>query len=326
MRVLKDKKLAIFFSIGLHVIIFSLLFIKLPHSHPRLAKNVNVIQAVAVTEPSHQGQAEKEPSHVPMLSENTIRHIEQTALKQTESSPLPISKPLPEESAPPPIKELPPVKKMIEQKEPTPIQEPKIDQQAQMMAKQKLAEEKKRVEEEQRKEELKHQEAELAKKRRAQEAKQLQQELAAETKQQESKTAEESKATEETDANDDANEETQAKETKGDNSATTKTAAADDSGEIDKYKQMIIQTISRKWILPEAVAENIACQLLVHLGPGGVVISVDVLKESGDINLDRSARNAIMKASPLPVPESADLFDNFRALRLTFRPEGIVSG
>ncbi len=326
MKTLKDKKLAIFLSVGLHVIVFSLLFIKLPHSHPRLAKNVNVIQAVAVSEPAHQAKAEKEPSHVPMLTENTIRHIEQTALKQTESTPVPISKPLPAQTTPPPIEDLPPVKKPVETKEPPPVQEPKIDEQAQLLAKQKVAEEKKRVEQ-QRKEELKRQEAELTKKRKAEEAKQLQKELAAETKQEETKASEESKASEETEANDDnANDETDAKEAKGDSNAPTKTAAADSSGELDKYKQMIIQSISRKWIVPEAVADNVACQLLVHLGPGGVVISVDVLKESGDANLDRSARNAIMKASPLPVPESADLFDNFRALRLTFRPEGIVSG
>jgi colicin import membrane protein len=93
--------------------------------------------------------------------------------------------------------------------------------------------------------------------------------------------------------------------------------------EIDKYKAMIIQTISSYWIVPENLAQGVYCQLLVHVAPGGVVLSVDLIKSSGNYLLDSSAKTAILKASPLPVPTDSSVFDNFREIKLTVRPEGI---
>jgi colicin import membrane protein len=94
--------------------------------------------------------------------------------------------------------------------------------------------------------------------------------------------------------------------------------------EIDKYKAMILQTISSYWLVPENLEKGIYCQLLVHVGPGGVVLSVDLTKSSGNYLLDRSAKTAVLKASPLPVPTDPTLFDNFREIKLTVRPEGIM--
>jgi len=95
-------------------------------------------------------------------------------------------------------------------------------------------------------------------------------------------------------------------------------------GEIDKYKALIIAAISEHWIVPQDVANNIYCQLLVHVAPGGDVLSIDLVKSSGNDVLDRSARTAVLKASPLPVPQDLTLFNNFRLLKLTVRPEGIT--
>lgn len=317
MRILKEKKLAIILSVGLHIIVFGLLFIKLPHSQPKLAKNVNIIQAVAISESSTKA---KEPSHVPALAENTIRRIEQTTLKQPDVPKIPIAKPIiPEETTP--TKTMEPVKKIIQEPQPVELQQPKIDEQAKLLAKQKQAEEKKKADEKHQ-QEIKQHEAELAKQRRDEETDRLQKEVAAEAK----TSPKEADVQEETASTEESDDSVKTEANEGDKESTKNVTASNTQGELDKYKQMIIKSISRKWILPEDVAEDLSCQLLVHLGPGGVVINVDVLKESGDTNLDRSARNAIMKASPLPVPETSDLFDNFRSLRLTFRPEGIVSG
>jgi colicin import membrane protein len=93
--------------------------------------------------------------------------------------------------------------------------------------------------------------------------------------------------------------------------------------EIDKYKALIIQTISQHWIVPSDVAKNISCQLIVNVAPGGEILSVNLTRSSGNSILDRSARSAVLKSSPLPVPKNAELFDNFRQLMLTVRPEGI---
>jgi colicin import membrane protein len=93
--------------------------------------------------------------------------------------------------------------------------------------------------------------------------------------------------------------------------------------EIDKYKALILQTISSYWIVPENLDKGLFCQLLVHVGPGGVVLKVDLIRSSGNYLLDSSAKSAVLKASPLPVPTDPSLFDNFRLIKLTVRPEGI---
>jgi colicin import membrane protein len=321
----KNKKLPIILSIGLHVIIFSLLFLKLPHPKPAVNNNVNIVQAVVVSENQMQQNTPPAPppkSLVPTLPENTIQHIEQVTLKQRDVPKTEVVKTLPKVDPVPP-KDNPPVEE-AKPVENTPVEEelPKINDQKLALAKQKLIEEKKK-EKQKKEKEIKQQEQALAKQRREEEATRLQKEIASEsTVAKAEKAQEEAKPAEETTEDEATNNDTTSEKKE----STPTSASASQPGEIDKYKQMIVQNISRKWIMPETEDKNLACQLLVHLGPGGIVLSVDVLKESGDENLDRSARNAIMKASPLPVPENLDLFDNFRALRLTFRPQGIISG
>lgn len=93
------------------------------------------------------------------------------------------------------------------------------------------------------------------------------------------------------------------------------------SGEVDKYKALIISAISRQWILPDNVNPNLSCQFRIRLAPDGMVLEVSLAKTSGDPILDRSAQTAIYKASPLPVPSDPTLFNVFRDISLTVRPE-----
>lgn len=95
-------------------------------------------------------------------------------------------------------------------------------------------------------------------------------------------------------------------------------------GEIDKYKSLIVQSISSYWIVPENLDKGLLCQLSVRIAPGGVVLSVDIVKSSGNDLLDRSAKAAVLKASPLPVPDDPKLFNEFRTIKLNVRPEGIM--
>jgi colicin import membrane protein len=94
-------------------------------------------------------------------------------------------------------------------------------------------------------------------------------------------------------------------------------------GELDKYKALIIEAISAEWIVPPDTTPGETCILLVTVAPDGVVLKVDIIQTSGDDFLDRSAKTAVLKASPLPVPKDGALFENFRTLRLTVKPEGI---
>ena len=101
-------------------------------------------------------------------------------------------------------------------------------------------------------------------------------------------------------------------------------AQARRNGELDKYKALILQSIARHWLLPSDVDQHKACILLVHLAPSGQVIDVSLAKSSGDTVLDRTARTAVLKSSPLPVPKFAVLFAEFRELHLTMRPEELM--
>lgn len=96
--------------------------------------------------------------------------------------------------------------------------------------------------------------------------------------------------------------------------------------EIDKYKGLILQAISQNWLVPSDVNRNLSCQLLISLGPGGTVLNVQVARSSGNTALDNSAKTAVYKSSPLPVPSDPALFNQFRQLKLTVRPENVISG
>ena len=97
--------------------------------------------------------------------------------------------------------------------------------------------------------------------------------------------------------------------------------AAQMSGEVNKYKALIIQAISQHWILPEHVDRQLFSQFRIQLAPNGQVLSVGLIRSSGDPVLDRSAQAAIYKASPLPVPTDSEMFNLFRDISLTVRPE-----
>lgn len=102
--------------------------------------------------------------------------------------------------------------------------------------------------------------------------------------------------------------------------------SAENQREIDKYKALVINAIQNNWNYPENVSEDMTCLLQIKLGPGGVVLSVAIVRSSGNTLLDRSAEVAVYKASPLPVPSDPNLFDKFRTLNLKVRPQGKVSG
>lgn len=96
-------------------------------------------------------------------------------------------------------------------------------------------------------------------------------------------------------------------------------------GEVNKYKALIIQTISQQWIIPLQANKKLSTVLMIRLAPGGMVVDVQVTKSSGDPALDGSARAAVLKSSPLPVPQDPAAFEAFRQFVLTMKPENIIS-
>jgi colicin import membrane protein len=102
------------------------------------------------------------------------------------------------------------------------------------------------------------------------------------------------------------------------------TANQADQSEIDKYTALITHAIGRHWIRPDSVVGDISCILFIRLSPNGEVLDVNLVTSSGDPLLDRSATAAVRKASPLPVPDSPELFPKFREIRLKVKPEGYL--
>lgn len=93
---------------------------------------------------------------------------------------------------------------------------------------------------------------------------------------------------------------------------------------VDKYKALILSAISQNWIVPPDSDKTSRCVFEIRLSPSGEVLSLQLTQSSGDSVLDRSARTAIYKAQPLPVPALPEAFEQFKVVSLTVRPEAVI--
>ena len=84
----------------------------------------------------------------------------------------------------------------------------------------------------------------------------------------------------------------------------------------------IQQKVNSRWIRPLSAIKGLNCTIRVKLLPSGDVMDAKVVRSSGDGVFDRSAENAVRKASPLPVPKNRALFTKqFRSFTFNFNPE-----
>ncbi|MHB1142219.1 MAG: cell envelope integrity protein TolA [Sulfuricaulis sp.] len=104
-------------------------------------------------------------------------------------------------------------------------------------------------------------------------------------------------------------------------SRQTAASAARAGTEIEKYRYLIEQRVSRSWNRPVGAAKGLKCEVHVRLTPSGEVLSANVVRSSGNAVFDRSVENAVYKAAPLPLPGDPALFDNFREIRFVFDPD-----
>ena len=89
---------------------------------------------------------------------------------------------------------------------------------------------------------------------------------------------------------------------------------------VNQYVEIIKQKVTRNWLQPAGSREGMSCTVAVNLMPGGDVLNARVINSSGDPIFDRSVESAVLKASPLPLPPDAALFDQFRELKFVFNP------
>jgi colicin import membrane protein len=88
------------------------------------------------------------------------------------------------------------------------------------------------------------------------------------------------------------------------------------------YDAAIRQKINRAWNRPPGIPEGLSAVVAVRLGPGGTVLSAEVVESSGNAAFDRSAERAVLRADPLPMPDEPSLAAPYRrGVELTFTPE-----
>ena len=95
-------------------------------------------------------------------------------------------------------------------------------------------------------------------------------------------------------------------------------AAAARAKALNEYIARIQARVRSMWILPQDIQGNPEAVFLVAQLPTGDVLTVKLLKSSGNKAYDDAVERAILKSSPLPLPASKELFS--RELKLTFRP------
>ena len=96
-------------------------------------------------------------------------------------------------------------------------------------------------------------------------------------------------------------------------------AAAARARALNEYIARIQAKVRGSWILPPDLQGNPEAIFDVVQLPTGEVLSIRLVKSSGNAAYDAAVERAILKASPLPLPASRELFK--RELNLTFRPQ-----
>ncbi|MDE0611268.1 MAG: TonB C-terminal domain-containing protein, partial [Gammaproteobacteria bacterium] len=95
--------------------------------------------------------------------------------------------------------------------------------------------------------------------------------------------------------------------------------AARQARQADIWRIAIKKRIERVWLRPPAAGNISPCEVVVEQDEKGVVLSAKVRGCRASQAWQDSLRNAVLKASPLPRPPIAELFD--RHLVITFRPK-----
>jgi colicin import membrane protein len=86
-----------------------------------------------------------------------------------------------------------------------------------------------------------------------------------------------------------------------------------------EWLALIRDKVTRAWIRPPSARPGVNCEVHVTQVPGGVVTGVQIGSCNGDEAVRASIEDAVNRASPLPQPSNADVFD--RNLKFDFHPD-----
>ena len=90
------------------------------------------------------------------------------------------------------------------------------------------------------------------------------------------------------------------------------------SGVMTGWTQSIRAKVERAWLKPPSVTAALDCIVRVTQVPGGEVVAVVIQQCNGDSSARESIEAAVYRASPLPAPPDAALFE--RVIEFRFRP------
>jgi colicin import membrane protein len=93
--------------------------------------------------------------------------------------------------------------------------------------------------------------------------------------------------------------------------------------EIERYYGVIVKKIQQNWRRDYGEEGSLSCRIQVRLLPSGEVSDVKIIQSSGNAQFDRQATLAVVRSSPLPLPESQTARQAFLAgFDFLFKPEG----
>ena len=283
-----DDRVALLQALGLHVVLFGLMFAGLHWARSPIA------------EAAHGDVIEADLVAVSDLSASMQRALRRDAepLPQPIEEPVPLPpdpEPLPDPVVEPPVEELPPP-----EPDPAPVEQAQVQRDADsaQVAKVDREQDEKRVKPEQ---------AELDAARRRMEALaqiRRQRELAARER-----TMAEQKAQQLNDARTTSATPTRPPPGNPDSNSSKRAS----------YGVAIIEAVERQWIRPDNILPGQRCQVLIVQRSGGEVMDVEISPSCPyDEQGRRSLESAIYKASPLPYAGFEDVFE--RRFALKFAP------
>lgn len=89
---------------------------------------------------------------------------------------------------------------------------------------------------------------------------------------------------------------------------------------LSDFIPLIKNKVSKNWNQQPSF-RGLKCTVSINLNESGAVNRVNVINSSGNSVFDRSVENAILRASPLPLPDEFDLKEFFKEIEFTFNPE-----
>lgn len=93
---------------------------------------------------------------------------------------------------------------------------------------------------------------------------------------------------------------------------------------VGSYEADLMARIVAAWSRPPSARNGMSCDLRLTLVPTGELVSVTLVRSSGNAAFDRSADLAVRRAAPFRVPEDPAVFDAyFRTVTVTFSPNDL---